>query len=232
MTEFLSNAKNSSRNPLGIIALFISLIYGFACLVLGTSGEKLSSYEKIPIVYFLIVFPILILISFLFLVTKHHNKLYAPKDYKDERNFFKGFENQQTNIRNNEGQEEIISTDSHINSLMKWGSIKGMYALYAVYLSKLHNVKFTLQDLEANSSLLTEEYTHGFLVAASSMGAFKFTSHDQPFLIDEINEKLENNIKDLVYKQAEKQREEENSDYLYNQLNLLEKAFEKASKNK
>jgi hypothetical protein len=229
MKEFMNNAKGLSRNPLGIIALFISLIYGFACLVLGIAGDKLETCERIPLIYFLIGFPVLILISFLFLVTKHHNKLYAPKDYRDERNFFKGFENQRVNI---DGNDTPLKSQDPIDGLIKWGSVKGLYAIYAAYLSKIYNVKFTLKDLESNSSLLTEDYTHGFMVAASSMGAFTFSSHEQPFQILGFNKKLEDNIKDLVYKYAEIEKTEENSDFLYNELSMLESAFEKANKNK
>jgi hypothetical protein len=229
MNDFMNNVKGLSRNPLGIVALLISLIYGFACLVLGVAGDKLETCEKIPLIYFLIGFPVLILISFLFLVTKHHNKLYAPKDYRDERNFFKGFENQQKN--ENIAEIPFVSEDS-VDGLIKWGSVKGLYAIYAAYLSKIYNVKFTLKDLESNSSLLTEEYTHGFLVAASSMGAFSFSAQEQPFHILDFNEYLESNIKNIVYKYAEKERTESNSDFLYNELKLLESAFEKASKNR
>lgn len=85
--KFMDNAKGLARNPLGIIALFISLIYGFACLVLGLSGNNLSHEEKMPFVWFLIFFPVLILITFIYLVTRHHQKLYAPFDFRDDSGF-------------------------------------------------------------------------------------------------------------------------------------------------
>jgi hypothetical protein len=86
--NFINNAKGLTRNPLGIIALFISLIYGFACLVLSTSISNLNgSIERQPLIWFIIGFPILILLSFIYLVVNHHAKLYAPIDYKDEKNF-------------------------------------------------------------------------------------------------------------------------------------------------
>lgn len=87
ITSFINNSKGLARNPLGIIALFISLIYGFACLVLGFSGDNLENNERLILIIFLVGFPLLILISFLFLVTKHYRKLYAPSDFKDERNY-------------------------------------------------------------------------------------------------------------------------------------------------
>lgn len=88
VTDFMDNAKGLTRNPLGIIALFISLIYGFACLVLSTSINNLQCpYERLPLIWFIILFPVLILSAFTYLVVKHHPKLYAPSDFKDERNF-------------------------------------------------------------------------------------------------------------------------------------------------
>lgn len=87
MDTFMTNAKGLAKNPLGIIALFISLIYGFACLVLGISGKSLVHEEKMPFIWFLIFFPVLILVTFVYLVTRHHQKLYAPSDFRDDSGF-------------------------------------------------------------------------------------------------------------------------------------------------
>ena len=89
----MKNSQGLTRNPLGIIALFISLIYGFSCLVLGTAGLNFPSNERILLILFIILFPALILFAFLYLVIKHHKKLYAPGDYKDERNFLEAARN-------------------------------------------------------------------------------------------------------------------------------------------
>ena len=88
MIDFIGKAKGLTKNPLGIIALFISLIYGFACLVLSTSINNLKGpEERLPLIWFIILFPLLILVAFTYLVVNHHRKLYAPSDYKDEKNF-------------------------------------------------------------------------------------------------------------------------------------------------
>ena len=88
--NFIENAKGLTKNPLGIIALFISLIYGFACLVLSTSISNLKEpTERLPLIWFIIGFPIIILIGFIFLVTKHHPKLYSPSDYGNSESFLK-----------------------------------------------------------------------------------------------------------------------------------------------
>jgi hypothetical protein len=225
ISDFMDKAKGLTRNPLGIIALFVSLIYGFACLVLSTSLNNLHGQdERIPLIWFIIFFPILILLCFIFLVVKHHHKLYAPSDYQDESNFVKvgGYDKGKTYAKDFTPPK---ANDDAIDTLLNYCSIKGLYALYSVYLANKTGIKFNLSDLESHASLLTEEYTHGFLVAASSLGAFTFAAVEQPFVIPFINPKLAQNIKDVCYKYAEIDKKEEDSNYLYDQLASIEKAF-------
>jgi len=86
--NFGDTAKSLARNPLGIIALFIVLVYGFASLVTALGGAFTSS-EKIPLIYFLVTFPVLVLGVFAWLVSKHSGKLFAPSDFKNEDNYVK-----------------------------------------------------------------------------------------------------------------------------------------------
>ena len=81
--NFGETAKSLARNPLGIIALFIVLVYGFAALVTAFSGS-FSAGERTPLVYFLVCFPVLVLAVFTWLVARHSGKLYSPSDFKDE----------------------------------------------------------------------------------------------------------------------------------------------------
>lgn len=76
------------KNPLGIIALFIVLIYGFASLVTAF-GSSLNSSERMPLIYFLVLFPVLVLSVFAWLVSRHSAKLYGPSDYRDEDNYIR-----------------------------------------------------------------------------------------------------------------------------------------------
>jgi CheY-like chemotaxis protein len=85
--KFAESALGFTKSPLGIIALFIVLVYGFASLVVGL-GSGLSE-NVIPLIYFMVLFPVLVFIGFLWLVAKHHNKLYGPSDFKNEDNFIK-----------------------------------------------------------------------------------------------------------------------------------------------
>ena len=57
---FAETAKGLARNPLGIIALFIVLVYGFASLV-TVSANKFTPSERAPRIYFLVGFLILVL---------------------------------------------------------------------------------------------------------------------------------------------------------------------------
>ena len=86
LSGFGAVAVSLARNPIGIIALFIVLIYGFACLVTGL-GSGHDKAERQPLIYFLTLFPVLVLAVFAWLVTRHHKKLYAPSDFKNEEHF-------------------------------------------------------------------------------------------------------------------------------------------------
>jgi CheY-like chemotaxis protein len=81
-------AKSLARNPLGIIALFIVMAYGFASLVTAFAGS-LSSQERMPLIYFLIFFPVLVLGVFTWLVVNHSAKLYSPSDVGGGENYIK-----------------------------------------------------------------------------------------------------------------------------------------------
>ena len=165
----------------------------------------------------------------MYLVVKHHKKLYAPSDYKDEKNFFKGFENQQNTKEIKEFEISRISEkesvkDETMLSLLKWGSGKGLFALYAIYLSEKNNVRFTLEDLESHSPFLTKDYVHGFLVAASSCGAFFWAENaKEPFVVGGIHPLISSKIKETVYTFAKKQGAD--SHLLYQELKNIEEAF-------
>lgn len=84
---FAESAKGFTKSPLGIIALFIVLVYGFASLVLSF-GENIEE-NATPLIYFMVLFPVIVFFGFLWLVANHHKKLYGPSDFKDEDNFIK-----------------------------------------------------------------------------------------------------------------------------------------------
>ncbi|MCZ4696455.1 response regulator [Ancylomarina euxinus] len=85
--SFAESAKGFTKSPLGIIALFIVLVYGFATLAVSF-GNNLTDHIT-PLIYFLVIFPVIVFIGFLWLVSKHHDKIYGPSDFKNEDNFLK-----------------------------------------------------------------------------------------------------------------------------------------------
>lgn len=95
MEIFSKSAQKLSKNPLGIIALFLVLVYGIAGFVLGLSGESLEASHKSLLVWFLIIFPIIVFVSFIWLVVYHREKLYAPMDFRSDEAFFRMTPNEQ-----------------------------------------------------------------------------------------------------------------------------------------
>jgi CheY-like chemotaxis protein len=85
--EFGETAKSLAHNPLGIIALFLVLVYGCGCLVTMFNRSLTQPYERLPLIYFVVVFPVLVLAIFAWLVSKHSGKLFAPSDFKNEENY-------------------------------------------------------------------------------------------------------------------------------------------------
>lgn len=81
--------KDLVKNPLGIVALFISLIYSIANLLLGATASTLTPDERKPLIIFIVFFPVLVLGVFYYLVSRHHGKLYAPGDYKEDKSFLR-----------------------------------------------------------------------------------------------------------------------------------------------
>jgi hypothetical protein len=83
--SFGDMAPRLARRPLGIFALFIFLCYGVAGLVTGFAGG--SPAERLPLIYFLIGFPIVVLAVFTWLMINHSTKFFAPSDFENEANY-------------------------------------------------------------------------------------------------------------------------------------------------
>ncbi len=89
---FADTASGMTKNPLGIIGLFIVLIYGFASMVVGFSSN-LEARDMSLLIKFLIIFPVGVLFVFYWLVSKHHYKLYGPSEYQKQEIFASTFPN-------------------------------------------------------------------------------------------------------------------------------------------
>ena len=84
--SFGTTAKELSRSPLGIIALFIVFVYGFVSLIMINS-DAFTSMERLLLIVFLISFPVLVLFVFAWMVSNHSDKLFGPGDFKNEEHF-------------------------------------------------------------------------------------------------------------------------------------------------
>ncbi|PTT18310.1 hypothetical protein DBR12_15315 [Acidovorax sp. HMWF029] len=106
-----SGLKDLVRNPLGIVALFISLIYGVASMLLGVTASALLPDERFPLIVFVVLFPLVVLGVFYILVTRHHGKLYAPSDFKTDDSFLRTLSTEEIERRReNEVNETLPET--------------------------------------------------------------------------------------------------------------------------
>lgn len=111
--------KSLVKNPLGIIALFIALIYGCATLSLGMTAANLTSDERQIIIWFIVIFPVVVLFVFYLLVTKHHVKLYSPRDFKNDDSFLKTLSVKQQEKRLDDDIMSLESVDLIKSELKK-----------------------------------------------------------------------------------------------------------------
>jgi hypothetical protein len=84
--QFGRTAVKLSEGPLGIIALFIVLIYVIAGFLSGFSNN-IGNEDRSLLMWFLVLFPVAVLAVFTLLVFYRHTNLYPPKAYDDERHF-------------------------------------------------------------------------------------------------------------------------------------------------
>jgi len=115
---FGKTARSLARNPLGIIALFLVLVYGFAALV-AAFASSFTSAERLPLVYFLVLFPVLVLIVFAWLVSKHSGKLFAPTDFKNEENYVRLQARVVTSLAAASAKGESPATEAEVERIVR-----------------------------------------------------------------------------------------------------------------
>lgn len=108
LKEFASSAKTLARNPLGIIALFIVMVYAIAGLVISLAKPEFYQNPYHPSVIFLAAFPLCVLAVFAYMVSRHHQKLYSPLDFKNQDDFVRTFDGRAITI---EGESGIATSD-------------------------------------------------------------------------------------------------------------------------
>ncbi len=121
--DFGSIAVKLSRSPLGIISLFVVLVEAIAAGIAVFSNFEPNA--QLILVIFVTVFPLIVFASFVFLVIKHHTKLYAPSDYTDEQNFMDTLAQL--------SDRPLITTTEDIKEKIKYsGDISNLKLLYKV----------------------------------------------------------------------------------------------------
>ena len=108
LKEFTSGARMLAKNPLGIIALFIVMVYAIAGLVISLAKPEFYQHPNHPSVIFLAAFPLCVLGVFAYLVSRHHEKLYSPDDFKRPSDFLKTFDGKTIPIQ---GESGITTSD-------------------------------------------------------------------------------------------------------------------------
>ena len=111
MRRFVKESARLTRNPLGVVGLFIALVYGIAGLVLGVSARYLSGSERLPLIWFLVLFPFALLATFYVLVSRHHSKLYAPLDFYDKDGFFRTLTADEHRVRLDEAVKDALQEE-------------------------------------------------------------------------------------------------------------------------
>lgn len=115
LTEFGKVAKDLSRNPLGILALFIVLVYGVAGLVISLAKPEFYSNATHPAVIFVAAFPFIVLFTFAYLVACHHTKLYAPRDFDRPDDFWRNEKVPDAILRANTPQ--VVTSNGNVVAL-------------------------------------------------------------------------------------------------------------------
>lgn len=88
MEDFGNTAKSLSKSPLGVLSLFLVLVYALACAVFNFKSG-LSETQNEVFLCFIVFFPIFIFVAFMWVWVYHSDKLFAPSDFSDENNFIK-----------------------------------------------------------------------------------------------------------------------------------------------
>ncbi len=121
--------------------------------------------------------------------------------------------------------EVLRATNSNefIDKFLSNSSVIGVFALYAVSLSKKHSSPFSISELCRRVKLLSPDYTNGFLIAASSIGLFSRTNYSARWTIADFEDYLMTKIKAKAYERKDMMTEE--AEYLDGQLKLIESFF-------
>ncbi|WKB82932.1 hypothetical protein QYR09_07800 [Cellulophaga lytica] len=120
MTEKIGTIKN----PLTIIAIFAGIAEVSGTLVLPFIADE----NQLLFIYFLIVFPSVLIVVFFLTLNFNNKALYAPSDFQNEENYIKIFkydESKKTKVEINVPQKQMLEIlNENISEFKKSNDIK------------------------------------------------------------------------------------------------------------
>jgi hypothetical protein len=84
---FFSTASAMSRSPLGFLGLCLVLVYAVAGIAFAAA--KLDAYLQEILVWFIVLYPVLVLFTFVVLITKYRDQMIWPTDFQNSADFIK-----------------------------------------------------------------------------------------------------------------------------------------------
>jgi len=105
------------KNPLTIIAIFAAIAEISGTVVLPFVAETNQS----TYIWFLMVFPVLLVLLFFLTLNLNHKVLYAPSDFKDEANFFKSFQPASPTEREEKFRSQVREIEAEVPNDTKSG---------------------------------------------------------------------------------------------------------------
>ena len=109
--RFASGAGRLSSSSIGDHRPVHRPDYGFATMLVFAGA--LTPAERSPLIWFLVTFPVLVLVVFAWLVRSHHEKLYSPKDFTSDASFLQSLAARRTR------QVEAVQFENTTASLIK-----------------------------------------------------------------------------------------------------------------
>jgi hypothetical protein len=99
------------RNPLTVITVFAAIAEVSGAIVLPFMSENNQGVY----IYFLILFPAVLVIVFFITLNFNHKVLYAPSDWRDEANFFRiSHANEEESLENSTLDDDAVKLDAQV----------------------------------------------------------------------------------------------------------------------
>lgn len=140
------------KNPLTVVAIFAAIAEVSGTIVLPLLERETQGVY----VWFLMLFPILLVVIFFFVLYQKHHVLYAPTDFKDDRTFAELFESASTKAKVakiNGELEETASEEANSDGSASQGGRQQAEGICKTTISAKDTLRRTIQG----NGLLAEE---------------------------------------------------------------------------